>query len=104
MRGDKGDAAALDQVAQDGARQGRAFLRVGARAELIEDHQRAGIGLLQDADDVGDMPAEGGQRLLDGLLIADIGVDRVEAGQLGAALSRDVQAALRHERPAARRS
>ena len=35
----------------------------------------AGIGLAQDADGVGDVGREGGQRLLDGLLVADIGKD-----------------------------
>ncbi len=75
-----------------------AFLRVGARAQFVEDDQRAVIGLFQDAHDVGQVAAEGAERLLDGLLVADVGPDGFEAGQLGAALGRDVQARLRHER------
>ena len=97
MRGDQSRASGFKQVSEDRARQCRAFLRVGARAKFIEDDQRALIDLFQDADDVGDVTAERAERLLDGLLIADIGIDRVEARQLRAALGGDVQSALRHE-------
>ena len=55
------------------------------------------IDLLEDADDIRDVTAERAERLLDGLLIADIGIDRVEARQLRAALRRDMQSALRHQ-------
>ena len=45
MRGHKCGDAALDQVAEDGAGDGGALLRVGAGAEFIQDDQRAGVGL-----------------------------------------------------------
>jgi hypothetical protein len=51
----------------------------------------------KDAHDIGQMPAEGAERLFNGLLIADISPDCLEAGQLGAALRRDVQPRLRHQ-------
>src|SRR5512133_227110 len=56
-----------------------------------------GIDLLQDTDDVGDVSAERAERLLNGLLVADVGIDRMEERQLRAALGRDVQSALGHE-------
>ena len=66
---------ALHQVAQDGARQGGAFLRVGAGAQFIQHHQCAAVGHAQDAHDVGDVPGKGGKGLFDGLFVADIGED-----------------------------
>ena len=56
------------------------------------------VRLLEDADDVGDVPRKGAERLLDGLLVADVGVDVVEQRQLRAGLDRDVQPRLRHGR------
>ena len=44
------------------------------------------------------MAAERAERLLDGLLVADVGIDGMEERQLRAALGRDVQPALGHER------
>src|SRR5512143_1029315 len=43
------------------------------------------------------MAAEGTERLLDGLLVTDIGIDGIEAGQLGATLGRDMESALGQE-------
>ena len=97
MGGDQGGDAAREQVREDGACQRRALLRIGARAQLVEDDQRAGIRFFQDADDVGDVTAEGAERLLDGLLVADVGVDRLEEAEFRAAFGGDVQAALRHQ-------
>ena len=42
VRGDEGRHAARQQVAEDGARQRGAFLRVGARAQLVQDDQQRG--------------------------------------------------------------
>src|SRR5215216_3697186 len=43
------------------------------------------------------MTAERAERLFDGLLVADIGINGVEEEKLRAALGRDVESALRHE-------
>ena len=61
------------------------------------------IDLFEDANDIRDVTAECAERLLDGLFIADIGIDRVEEGQFRTALRGDVQSALRHEREQADR-
>ncbi len=53
--------------------------------------------MFENANDVRDVTAECAERLFNGLLITNIGIDRMEAGQLRAALHRDVQSALRHE-------
>ena len=79
MRGDESCASSFEQVVENGTRQRRAFLRVSTCAKFIKDHERAMINLFQDANDVRDVTAERAERLLDGLLIADIGIDRVEA-------------------------
>ena len=98
VRGDEGGDAAFEQVREDGTRQRRTFLWIGASAEFVQDDQGAAVGLLQDVDDVGDVAGEGGEGLLDGLLVADVGVDGLEAGQLRAGLGRDVQPGLSHQR------
>ena len=88
---------AFDQVAQDGTGNRGAFLGIGSGSQLIQNHQRPRVGLAQDVDDVGDMPAEGAQRLLNGLLVPDVGIHRIETQQGGATLGRDVEAALGHK-------
>ena len=98
MGGHQVGDALFDQKGQDALRQGRAVLGVGAGAQLIQQHQRFGGGLLEDADDIGDVPGKGGQRLFDGLLVADIGVNIQKDAEAGAGLNRDVQPGLRHER------
>ena len=90
-------ASGFEQVVHDRARQRRALLRIGARAELIKDDQLTMINLPEDANDVRDMAAECAERLLDALLISDIGMDRLETWQFRAALRRDVQPTLRHQ-------
>jgi len=96
MRGDEAGNTFFHQVQQDGARQGRAFLRVGAGAKFVQQHQRFGARAFKDAHDVGDMPGESGEGLLDGLLIADISKYVVKEAQLGTRLRGDVQPGLRH--------
>src|SRR5512134_3596376 len=87
--GDESRAACFEQEGQDGARQCRTLLWVSARTQLVEDDERALVDLFEDADDVRDVTAERAKRLLDGLLVADVGIDRVEARQLRAALRGD---------------
>jgi len=97
MRGDERCASRFEQLSEDGTRQGRAFLRIRPRAEFVEDDERAPVDPLEDVDDVRDVAAERAERLLDGLLVADVGKDGVEGRQFRSALRRDVQSALRHE-------
>ncbi len=97
MGSDECCAAAFKQMIEDRTCQGCTLLRISARAKFIEDDQRMGIDLLENADDVRDVTAKRAERLFNGLLIANIGVDRMEAGQLRTALHGDVESALRHE-------
>src|SRR5215207_451331 len=94
---DESCASVFKQMTQYRTRQRRAFLRIGPCTQFIENNQRTVVNVLQNANDVRDMTAECAERLLDGLLIADIRIDRVETQQLRAALRRDVKSALRHE-------
>ena len=55
------------------------------------------IDHFEDADDVGDVSAESGKRLLDGLFITDVSINRFKEGQFRAALCGDVKSALRHD-------
>ena len=98
VRGDEGRDAASEQGRQDGARQRGALLRIGASPQFVEDDQRTRVGMLEDADDVGDVAAEGAERLLDGLLVADVSIDRLEEAEFRAAFRGDAQSALRHQR------
>jgi hypothetical protein len=93
----------LEQVCQDGARQRRAFDRVGSGPEFVQDDERPRVGLPQEADDVGHVRREGAERLLDALLVADVGVDAVEDAQHGFGGRRDVQPGLGHQRQQADR-
>ena len=100
-RADQEHAHALE-VAQDRAGQGRPFLRVGAGAQLVHQHQRPPGGLTHDAQQVGDVGAERGKRFLDALLVADVGVDAVEPGEAGF-IGGDVQTSMGHHRQQAHR-
>ena len=52
MRGGHNRRFELEQILEQRAGQRRAFGGVGARAQLVEQHQRLGSALSQDADDV----------------------------------------------------
>ena len=56
MRGDQTGDRMFHQVIDNGACQGRPFLRVGACAEFVEQHQLLCIHTLEDADDIGNVP------------------------------------------------
>jgi hypothetical protein len=57
-------------------------LRVGAGAQFIQDDQRLSICLIDDMDDIGHVPGEGGKRLFDRLFIADVGINIVKDADL----------------------
>ena len=90
-------AAHFPAELNDGRSQSRALSRVGARAQLIEEHQSPVIALRHHIHDGSHMAGEGGKALGNGLLIADIRENGLE-GRKGAAVSRgNVQAALGHQ-------
>ena len=60
------------QLFHDGDGQRRALHRVGAGTQLVDEYQAVRIRLLDDRDDVGHVRREGGQALLNALLVADI--------------------------------
>ena len=99
------DRAAADAVelVEDRPAQGRAVGRVGARPELVEQDQRARRRLAQDLADPPHVRREGRERLLQALLVADIGEHVVEDRELRALAGRDVQAGLGHDRQQADR-
>ena len=96
MRRGRDERAALAPALNDGDGQRRALGRVRAGTELIKQQQRPVVAVLEDAHDVRHVRRECGQRLLDALLIADVGHDLVEHRHGAAVSARDVQAALRH--------
>ena len=80
MGGDYAHASQLAEVLGYGDGQGGAFFGIGGGAEFVEQDQRVGGGGAGDEVDVGDVGGEGREILLDGLIVADVGEDRVEDG------------------------
>ena len=87
----------FEQMLQNRHRQRRALRGVGARAQFIEKGKRTGRDVFQNLHNVGHVRREGGQRLLDGLLVADVGVHLVEDGQFRAQVRGYRKACLRHQ-------
>ena len=88
--------AAAAQFFDDRNRQRRALCRVGTCTQLVQKHQRAGHGKLEDAGDLLHMTREGRQTLLDALLIADVHKKFIKDTDLTALIRRDEEAALCH--------
>ena len=86
-------AAEFDEA--DGQR--CALRRVGARSQLVKQHQRLVVALIYDLDNVFHMGGEGGQALLDALLVADVRQHLGENGNGAAVVGGNVQAALGHK-------
>ena len=68
------------------------------RAQFVEQHQIIRRHLVHDGHNRRHMPGEGGQALLDGLLVANIGEHLPKHRQLRPQIRRDLQARLRHQR------
>ena len=99
-----GDAAAAAPAKLDQrSRKRRSLRRVGARAQLIKEHQRRSVALPYDLDNVFHMRGKGGKRLLNGLLVSDVRQHAIKDGNGAAMIGRDVQAALRHQGQQAKR-
>ena len=78
--------------------QGRALHRVRAGSQLVEQHQAVAVRLLQNLHDVHHVGGEGGEALLDALLVADVRQHPLIYGHGAAVRRRDVEAALGHQR------
>ena len=102
VRGDERPCTHLQKAFADGDGERRAFLRVGRGAQLVQQHQRTAVGLARDAVHVGDVRGKRGKVALDGLRIADVGVDGAEDGQARIRRGHG-QTGLRHEREQAHR-
>ena len=81
----------------NGDGQRRPLHRVGARAQLVEQNQAVVVRLPQNFHCVGHVGGEGGQALLNGLLVAYIRQNPVKYPHRGAAVGGNVQAALGHQ-------
>ena len=71
-------AAQLPTEFDDGGSQRRALRRVGARAQLVEQHQRPVVALGDHVHNGAHVAGKGGQALGDRLLVADVGENGVE--------------------------
>ena len=64
---------------RDGERS--AFFGIGGRAELVQQDERRRVGLARDAVEVDDVRGEAREVALDGLRVANVGVDAGEERQ-----------------------
>ena len=90
------DVAHMAEI-QDRDGQGRALGRVGAGAQLIEEAQALAVDAAEDVHDGLHMGGEGGQTLLDALLVADVGKDIAEEGELAPVTCRNVESRHAHQ-------
>ena len=102
--GGRGDhRSGVEQARDDGHGQRRALGGIGPGADLVEQHERRRPGGLDEAHDVAQVAAEGGERLRDALLVADVGHDPAEDRQARPIGRRHAQPCLVHEREQAER-
>ena len=69
------------EVVQHRLRKRRALLRVGARAKLVEQHERPRRRVIKYLDDVQHVRAERGHRSRDALLVSNVRIHPVEYGK-----------------------
>ena len=69
------------EVLDDRDAEGAALGRVGAGADLVEEHERGPREVARHLDDRGEVRGEGRQVLRDRLLVADVGEDAAEDRQ-----------------------
>ena len=75
-----GTAFHVVQKRQDGDGKGRAFRRVRAGAQLVEEAEGAAVSLFQDGDDVRHVGGKGTEALLDALFVTDVGKNLFKNG------------------------
>ena len=97
MRGGNRHCGFREEMQQYRPRQCRAFGGVGAGAEFIQQYHAFIRRLVNNAADIGDMPAEGGERLFNTLLIADIDENTVEDRNQALFRGRNGNAGQRHQ-------
>ena len=95
--GGGGERPLAPHVLDDGDGQRRALHRVSARAQLVKEDQTPVVRLLQYLHRIGHVGREGGQALLDALLIAHIRQNAVEHLHGALVSGGDVQPALGHQ-------
>ena len=81
MRGADHERAARAEVIDDRDAERAAFDRIGARADLVEQHERRALQVAIHRRDVRDVPRERAQARGNRLLVADVGEDRPEDRQ-----------------------
>ena len=82
---------------------GLALARIGPARELVEEHERAGLRVVEDAREVPHVSTERRQALREALIVADVGEDDLEDADDAPVAARDRQAGADHERDEAHR-
>ena len=83
------ERALVEQVLQQGTGERGAFCGVACRRRAHREGRGARAGALQQGDDVAQVAAERRERLLDALLVADVGQHLFEDGQMAAGSRRE---------------
>ena len=98
MRRDNGAASSAIKLVEDCTTEGGPIGGVGTSPQLVEQDQRARSCLGQNLPDSSHVRRECRERLLQALLVANVGQDVIEDRKLRAVAGRHVQARLRHDR------
>lgn len=93
---DDGPGLALPKLLQHGLGDGAADLRLRARTKLVDEDQRAVVGLADHPLHAQQVGGVGAQVVLQALLVADVHHDVVEEARLGTIAHGDGEAHLEH--------
>ena len=97
MRRNYGHAADAAEVSSDRHGQSRALLRIGRRAQFVQQHQRLRGGGARNQINVGDVRGESRKILLNRLVVANVGQHGIEHRKLRAVRG-NREPGLRHQR------
>ena len=97
VRGDDEPRTAIEERLEEGGAERRALGRIGARAELVEEDERAGPRDLQDLAHLAHERREGREVLGEALLVADHRQHLIRERDAASRRGRDVAARLGHE-------
>ena len=103
VRGRDGERAAGGEILEDRPAERRALRGIGARSELVDQHERIGRRVTQDLAEVLDVRAERREARLDRLLVTDVGEHVVESWDAAAGADGCRHARLRERRQKAER-